>query len=128
MDGHINRVFTLAFHPQQHILASGSTDRTLRLWEVDSGACLSVRQSDGPLRQLVFDSGGQRLIVADDSDTLKVWETDSGRLSHELRAERLYDGLDLTGAVGLSPAQRASLLSLGAVDRLASEGKAGDPE
>jgi hypothetical protein len=89
--------------------------------------CRSVRQNDGSLRHRVFDSGGQRLIVADDSDTLKVWETDSGRLLHELRAERLYDGLDITGAAGLSPAQRASLLSLGAVDRLGGVRKTHDP-
>jgi hypothetical protein len=45
----------------------------------------------------------------------------------DLRAERLYDGLDITGAAGLSPAQRASLLSLGAVDRPGGGRKTHDP-
>lgn len=128
LTGHRDRIYTLDFHPEGHLLASGSTDRTARLWDTATGACHHIWIGAGVMRHIVFDSTGGQLITADDDETLEVWDTETYRCLRTIHSQRLYEGLDLTGAVGLSPAQRASLLSLGAVDRLASEGKAGDPE
>lgn len=40
LSGHQGRVTSLAFVDQGSKLVTASTDRTLRVWEVNSGACL----------------------------------------------------------------------------------------
>ncbi len=40
--GHSHRVWTIAFSPDNQLLASGSDDQTIRLWNVQEGTCLAV--------------------------------------------------------------------------------------
>lgn len=39
-EGHVGAITSLAFDPHGEILASGSKDRTVKLWEVKSGKLL----------------------------------------------------------------------------------------
>lgn len=36
LEGHTQLVRTLAFDPVRHVLASGSSDRSLRIWDVET--------------------------------------------------------------------------------------------
>ena len=49
--------------------------------------------------------------------TVRLWEASSGTCLRTLRPERRYERLDITGLTGVTHAQRAALLALGAVDR-----------
>lgn len=42
--GHSHRVWTIAFSPDGQLLASGSDDETIRLWNAHDGTCLTVLQ------------------------------------------------------------------------------------
>jgi transcriptional regulator with XRE-family HTH domain len=42
--GHHHRVWTIAFSPNGQLLASGSDDQTIRLWNALDGTCLAVLQ------------------------------------------------------------------------------------
>jgi hypothetical protein len=45
-----------------------------------------------------------------------LWDLKSRACLRTLRAERRYERLDITGLTGVTSAQRASLLDLGAID------------
>ncbi|MDD1417536.1 serine/threonine protein kinase, partial [Dolichospermum sp. ST_con] len=40
--GHAHAVKSLAFHPQGQILASGSWDKTIKIWDINTGLALDT--------------------------------------------------------------------------------------
>ena len=40
--GHLSNVDCVAWHPNANYVASGSADRTLRLWDLSDGECVRV--------------------------------------------------------------------------------------
>ena len=44
LQGHTKAIGDLAFSSDGAILASGSDDKTVRIWEVDTGRCLHTLQ------------------------------------------------------------------------------------
>jgi hypothetical protein len=49
--------------------------------------------------------------------TVRFWETSSSAQLHTLRSDRRYERMDITGLTGVTAAQRASLLALGAAEQ-----------
>ncbi|KAK9719769.1 Lissencephaly-1 [Basidiobolus ranarum] len=71
--------------PGQYI-ASGSRDKTIKLWDA-SGQCIrTFIGHDNWIRGLVFHPSGKFLISASDDKTLKIWEIKTGRCVKTLEA------------------------------------------
>jgi WD40 repeat protein len=63
--GHSQRVWGLAWSPDQRLVLSGSWDNTARLWNADSSACLRVLEGHTDfVRATAFSSDGQRAVTA----------------------------------------------------------------
>jgi WD40 repeat protein/DNA-binding SARP family transcriptional activator len=62
-----------------------------------------------------FDATSSRLATCDQKGVLCVWDVHTGDCLHRLRTPGPYAGSDITGAVGISEAQKAALRALGAV-------------
>lgn len=121
LHGHTEWVWSVAFHPQptatQQWLASCGSDNTVRLWEVHSGQL--VRTMEGHtnwVRAVTFSPDGAQLISGSSDETIKWWDMATGDCLATLRAPRPYEGVNLTSATGLTPAQRTALKALGALD------------
>jgi WD40 repeat protein len=48
--------------------------------------------------------------------TVKLWEVASGASLRTLRGDRCYERMNITGLTGVTDAQRAAMLALGAVE------------
>jgi WD40 repeat protein len=62
-----------------------------------------------------FHSNSEMLVSGSQDETIKLWDVQSGRCLKTLRSDRLYEGMNIAGATGLTEAQKATLKALGAV-------------
>lgn len=80
LSGHLDWVHCLAVSPDRPLIASGSWDCTVRIWETLTGQALHVlRGHTGRISKVAFDSGGQWLLSAADDGSLIQWDLQSGR-------------------------------------------------
>jgi WD40 repeat protein len=59
---------------------------------------------------------GPILVSGSQDETIKLWNPTTGECLKTLRADRLYEGMNIRGAQGLTVAQQVTLKALGAVE------------
>jgi serine/threonine protein kinase len=76
--GHTGPVTCLAFHPQRAILASGSADHTVRLWDL-SGRPLAILTGHGQaVNSVAFSPDGTFLASGSADKTVRLWDPMTG--------------------------------------------------
>ncbi|MGD2181444.1 NB-ARC domain-containing protein [Lusitaniella coriacea] len=113
--GHSDSIMGVAFSPNGQIVSSGSADETIRLWDVRTGNCLQViKGHQAWVRAIAFAPDGRTLVSGSTDGTIRLWDVCTGQALKLLRPERPYEGTNLSGVNGLTAAQEASLMALGA--------------
>lgn len=117
LQGHSGVVWTLAISPDGRILASSSDDQTIRLWDLQTGHCLqTLCEHTNWVTSVLFSSNGQILLSSSYDRTIKLWDVETGRCIHTQTIDRLYEGMNIQGATGLTVAQKSTLKALGAIE------------
>nr|WP_263983668.1 hypothetical protein [Nostoc flagelliforme] len=95
-------------------MASSSSDKTLRLWDLNNFTCIKVLNSEiGGLSSVGFNSTGNMLANVGQG-VIKLWDVETLECIKTLKVDRLYEGMNIRGVTGLTAAQRSALLGLGA--------------
>ena len=72
---HTGSVNTLAFHPTESFLASGSGDDTIRLWDSTTGVHkATLKGHTGNVNTIAWNSDGSLLVSGSSDDTIRLWE------------------------------------------------------
>jgi WD40 repeat protein len=76
LPGHSDMVTAVAYSPDGKIIASGSNDRTIKLWDTSSHLSLvTFNGHSGPISALAFSPDGKTLASSSQDSTVKLWDT-----------------------------------------------------
>jgi WD40 repeat protein len=121
LSGYPGIVYAVTWDPTGAVLVSGGSDGMLRWWDRQSGQCVrECRAHQGTVQRLQVSPGGNWLASCGDDGAIHIWDLKGGDLVRTHRRDRPYERLDISGAKGLTQAQRASLLALGAIEDASS--------
>ena len=114
--GHENWVMSVAISPDGEWIASGSADRTVRLWNIGSGKLVrTMRGHANTVWSVAFSPDGKILASGSDDKTIRLWSTETGHCKKTLKNKEPYEGMNISGVVGLTPSELSTLEQLGAI-------------
>lgn len=77
IESHTSSVFALAFSPNNRIMASGSPDRTIRIWDFEREKLLGILSKDlSCIDTLTFSPNG-RILYSNSVKGIKTWNLDN---------------------------------------------------
>jgi WD40 repeat protein len=111
LTGHSQRVSSIAITPDGQLIASGSEDKTIKLWNLRTGQLLRTLtgHSEG-IRSIAISLDGKLLASGGDDKTIKLWNLDTGKLLRTLTGHS-----EIVQSVTISP--DGKLLASGSNDK-----------
>ena len=74
-----NYVTSVGFNHDGTKIVSGSYDKTIRVWNVDTGECiLTLKGHTDGVRSVVFNHDGTKIVSGSYDNTIRVWNVDTG--------------------------------------------------
>lgn len=114
---------------------TGSRDKTVRIWDLQTGQCIKVLSGhDNWVRALVFHPTGKFLMSASDDKTIRIWDLTTGRCTKTIEAHSHFitcmawgrttiaspnqNGAEATASDASTARRLVNVLATGSVDQV----------
>jgi len=83
--GHFDSVYAITFTPDGQTLASGGADRSIKIWDLNTGQgiCTLTEHTDAVV-SLIASSDGKTLLSGSADTTIKIWNLSTSQVIHTL--------------------------------------------
>ncbi|MBE9180203.1 caspase family protein [Oculatella sp. LEGE 06141] len=99
LKGHSDKVYTVAISPDGQMLASGSADQTIKIWNLQTGDLIrTLKGHTGAVWSVAFSPDNQTLVSGSVDKTIKLWDLESGETTRTLAGHQ-----DWVFSVAISP-------------------------
>lgn len=105
LPGHEQDIYSLDFSKDGRLIASGSGDRSARIWDVESGKVIHILkiedtppQREGGITSIVFSPDGRYVAAGSLDRIVRVWDVKTGQLVEYFEGHR-----DSVYSVAFSP-------------------------
>ncbi len=96
--GHAGWIYSVAYSPDGKLLASGSSDQTVKLWDVATGTELrSLRGHTYNVESIAFSRDGTLLVSLGGGNDIKIWNVLAGTLTQTIKPAAY------TNSIAISP-------------------------
>ncbi len=110
--GHVGVVSSVAFSPNDRMLATGSWDATVRIWSTEHRTCVQrLDGHTGRVEDVSFSTDGGYVLTCSADRTARLWRADTG-----LEVQRFGGSPSPLRSAVLSPDGRRVLTGSGSVD------------
>jgi WD40 repeat protein len=105
--GHQDSVNSVTFSPDGKMIASGSDDQTIRIWNANTGMLLcTLRDDSGIIHSIAFSPDGERVISGSSGGIVNVWIVKTGLLKYTLQGHS-----EQVNSVAVSPVSISRIAS-----------------
>ena len=93
--GHSNEIYSTAYSPDGQRILTGSSDKTAKVWNAQTGACLLTLKGHWEgVNSTAYSPDGQRIITGSSDKTAKVWNAQTGACLLTLKGH--WEGVNST--------------------------------
>ncbi|EDQ98298.1 uncharacterized protein LACBIDRAFT_398844 [Laccaria bicolor S238N-H82] len=81
LSGHIASIQSVALSPDGRCVVSGSCDRTIRIWDAETGKPVGepFREHTDEINSVAFSPDGRRIVSGSDDKTIRIWDVEMGK-------------------------------------------------
>ncbi len=80
LSGHQGAILTVDISPDSSLIASGSVDNTIKLWQHDGTEIATLTGHTAAVRSVKFSKDGKLIATGSDDGTVKLWQRDGSLL------------------------------------------------
>ncbi|KAJ6028364.1 WD40 repeat-like protein [Penicillium herquei] len=89
--GHVAHVLSTSFSPNSEILASSSSDHTIKIWNTKNGACIQTLEGHTDyVNSISFSPNGTYIASGSEDYTVKIWDATDGACIQTLEGHTDY--------------------------------------
>jgi WD40 repeat protein len=91
LKGHNNRIRKVVFSQDGRLLASGSDDQTIKVWEVETGQCIhTLQKHQDRVLTVAFHPDSQILASGGDDRIIRLWNISTGECLNTLEGHKSW--------------------------------------